>query len=296
MTPRSKAKSKYANPTVQILVGEPPVPFHVHSAFLEKTAFFEVHPLSTLPESPGPPRMRPAASLSSPAPSDSTVLPEDVEVKMEDIEDEATLGSNDAASTISTTISEMTPRPMFHLKGALYEPAAFEVIVNYLYNIRPNAPQHRNDFITLRKTYVLALRYRMERLQDDLVDRFRDFHVSYNVNFEDLIWLANRISGDKAEVSKVPMVRYLTDQVAFEIYREGYDTFARGNLGFENFLTTGTRVLRRELFKAMAKLSQARNPPDPAMGPNRWRVQDYQAFEQGEMEREEIIDAIELDD
>ncbi|KAJ9605250.1 hypothetical protein H2200_009907 [Cladophialophora chaetospira] len=278
-TPRSKASGKYANPTIPILIGENEDAFNVHYSFLEKTAFFEQHGYPVLSRNPAP-STTPSSTLqpvmSSPAPSDGTVAPDEADIKMEGTGDGIMMDELPEPSPAPTT--ETTIKP-YKLKGLIFDPAAFEVIVNYLYNQYPQTPLHRNDFKTHRKAYILALRYRMEGLQDQLVECFRAFHVNYTVHFDDLTWIANRIPGIEAVVCKVPLVQYLVDQCAYEIYREGYDEFARQNHGFELWITDGTRLLRKELFVAMSRISKANNPHDPAVAVNQWRVRDWPQYD-----------------
>src|ERR1700744_1023978 len=185
-TPRSKTTGRYAHPTIQILVGDRREPFHVHYRVLEKTAFFEVHGYPTTPETPRPSPSR-QATMNSPVPSDGTLGTNEVDIKLEEAEDER-IDSAEAALSASAPVTPLT----YTLKGIVYDPEAFEVIVNSLYSEHPNTPAHRAELRTLRKAYVLALKYRMEQLQDDIVECFRNFHVGYTVHFEDLLWLARR--------------------------------------------------------------------------------------------------------
>ncbi|EXJ76197.1 uncharacterized protein A1O5_00705 [Cladophialophora psammophila CBS 110553] len=297
MTPSAKGTGKYANPTIYIIVGKQHQPFYVHYAFLNKTDFFHVHGHPPMPAgatptpTPTPTPTRPGRALNSPAPSENTVTPERDDIKMEqDIEDEG-VGNSEDSPLVSGDGAAM---PVYRLQGLLYEPAAFEVIINYLYNERPTTPLHRAQVRTLQKAYILALHYRMPGLQDDLVDCFRHFHASYTVRFADLYWISGRI-GEGEAVCGVPLVQYLVDQIAFEIYQGGYDTFAHDNMDFEIFLTNGDRPLRKELFKAIAKVAQEKNPIDPALGLNRWKVEDYPTFQRSESASSNTPDIIDVD-
>ncbi|ETI19253.1 hypothetical protein G647_09085 [Cladophialophora carrionii CBS 160.54] len=281
-TPRSHSTRKYAEPTIQILVGDRQEPFHVHYSFLAKTHFFQIHghPAIHRPSGPSTP-----ASENSPTPSENTVVADEVEIKEELNEDER-IENNQATSVTSTS---------YTLKGIIYEPEAFEIVVNSLYHVSPQTPSHRSALRNFRKAYCLALQYRMSRLQDDIVDCFRNFHAIYNVHFDDLLWLARRISGDEAVVCQVPIIQYLVEQCAYEIYREGHDSFQHHSPGFQGFLRNGNSSLRFELFKAMTRIAMAEHAPDPALGLNQWKVQDWPQYDPN-ASTEHSVEVIDIDD
>jgi hypothetical protein len=286
-TPRPTPTRKYADPTIQILVGDRQEPFHVHYAFLERTHFFHIHGYPNVPQSRGPP---PSTSINSPAPSDNTVTADEVEVKVEESE-EGRIETGEAASTITPPTAGVA----YTLKGIIYEPEAFEIIVNSLYHVPPKTPEHRAELRNFRKAYCLALQYQMHALQDDIVNCFRNFHAIYSVHFDDLLWLARRISGDETVICQVPIIQYLIEQCAYEMYRDGYDTFEHNNSGFQGFLKNGRSSLRVELFKAMTRIAMADHAPDPALGINHWRVQDWPQYDPNAA-TEAAVEVIEVDD
>ncbi|KIX92991.1 uncharacterized protein Z520_11264 [Fonsecaea multimorphosa CBS 102226] len=294
-TPRSKSGGKYANPTIQIVVGRTKQLFHVHYAYLERTDFFNVHgppqlPTATTP-TPAPKPTRAGSCLNSPAPSEATVTPDRDEIKAEqEMEDE--MPESSGASPTAT--SDAAKAPAYILRSLIHDPAAFEVVVDYLYNTPPSTPQSRSQFRILLKAYILALQYRMSGLQDDLIDCFRNYHASYTIRFAELFWVSGRV-GDGEAVCTVPLIQYLIDQVAFEIYQGGYDAFVQENSDFEMFLTNGDRPLRRELFKALAKVAQDKSPLDPALGLNRWRVVDYPNYDRSVGASSNAPDIIDID-
>jgi hypothetical protein len=272
-TPRSKAEQKYSAPIVQILAGDPAKPFQVHCTTLEKTAFFDIH---------GFPDYSPSSS-ASPPPSDSTLS--QTQVKIE---------NSDNETDIATTSALPIHTKIYRLKGLIYEPAAFGVIVDYLYNEYPVTPRHSDQLRVLRKAYVLALQYQVEDLQDHIVDCFRNFHTAYSVHFDDLVWLTKHISGGDHFVCQVPMVQYLVEQCAYEICNRGYDEFAGNNISFEPFLVKGDHVVRKELVNAMAKMATATELFDPARGVNRWRARDWPKHDTDAAAPE--IDVIDIED
>ncbi|KAK5321112.1 hypothetical protein LTR93_006354 [Exophiala xenobiotica] len=185
--------------------------------------------------------------------------------------------AEDGETTVNESPTVQSPtKPAYNLEGFVYEPAAFEVVVNWLYNQPPNKPAMRNDCKTLLRAYVLALQYRITGLQDELVDCIRQYHRDFNVTFEDLIWLINRIS-EEPTAHIIPMMQYLIDQIAFEISTQGFTEFSRNNIMFETFLAEGVHPIRIVLFRALADVARANPHRDPAQGPNRWRVDDWVA-------------------
>ncbi|KAL6247352.1 hypothetical protein RBB50_005698 [Rhinocladiella similis] len=258
-TPSSR--NKYSRQTLHITVGRGRDSFHVHYAQLETTAFFEVHKALNDDDNNNEDReSRERRDI------ERTLSPENI--KMEEGE------SAPATDTAVTTPQTSPSKPAYHLEGYVYEPRAFEVVVNWLYNIPPVRPRVRNECKTLLRAYVLALQYRIIDLQDALINCLREYHREYNVNFEDLIWLVNRLA-ESPEKHTVPMMQYLIDQIAFEISTQGFTEFSRINVMFETFLADGSRPVRVVLFKALADVAQADPRRDPAQGPNRWRVQDW---------------------
>lgn len=191
-------------------------------------------------------------------------------------------------------LNETNSIPVYHLEGKVYEPAAFEVLVNYLYNSPPTMPASREQCKTLLKAYVLALRYRVEDLQDLIIDCFRSYHREFHVYFEDLIWLVNRVGDDEAGCM-VPMVVYLVQQVAFEIAAEGFATFAQNNTFIDIFLVRGDRQLRKVLFEAMAAVARGGAPRDPATGPHHWKIANWPPLQRTAVDQAIRTDVVDLD-
>lgn len=198
------------------------------------------------------------------------------EIKSEDTADEP--------ETAAPAIFQNSPsRPLYHLEGGVYEAAAFEIIVNFMYNQPPVAPKNRAECRTQLRAYVLALNYKIIPLQDALIDCVRQYHRHYNVSFENLTWLIHRL-GEGPEVPVVPMMRYIINQIAFEVCSQSYDEFARENPIFETFLSEGDRPIRAALVHAISDISSHvlskatetdRARLDPAIGPNRWLMRDW---------------------
>lgn len=254
---RPKGDGKFSSAMVQIIVEG--VTFNVHKGFLKGTRFFDIHT----------PQASPALSpRASPTPSDQTLGPDNVHIKPEDGEEYAT--TNAPGSPSKTDEVKCT----YELKGLIYEPKAFNVIIKYLYNEVPVTPLHRNEFCTLRKAYILALQYGMEDLQDNIIDCFRNFHTAYSVQFQDLIWFANRLGPQEYHICQIPIIRYLIDQITYEIFGGGYEKFVSNNTEFEVFLDNGKGPIKTELYKVLTRIARDEQPQDPAIGENRWRVRD----------------------
>ncbi len=280
VTPQASARksNKYSKQTLHITVGRAKDSFHVHYSQLERTAFFEVE---------GYPRARDsrATSLDDNARErDSTVSPAPLKAE-ENIE-------RPVDDTDQQIFTDSPSVPLYHLEGHVYHPAAFEIVVNWLYNQHPEKPRTRPECKTLLRAYVLALQYKIEPLQDSLIDCFRKYHREFSVTFEDLVWLINRV-GEGPEAHTIPMLKYLVDQIAFEIHQQGYRSFVTNNPFFETFLTLGDRPLRKILFEAMAETSQKNPALDPAQGPHLWRIQDWTASQDNVPT---AIDFIDIDD
>lgn len=258
----------FSQQTLLILVGEAREPFHIHPTQLANTAFFEMHgEPATAAEKEARLRYGPLTPGMTTPPSMSTPP---VEIKREagrspTIEPEQRI----TGSGVSTAATGED----YHLVGNVFEPAAFEVIVKWLYNQPPDAPRNRPQCKTLLRAYVMALQYRIDKLQDVLVENFRKYHTGFKVDFEDLIWLINR-TGDDPATHAIPMVRYFAAQIAYEITSEGYERFIVNNGFFQRFLTSGDRPIRAVIFEAIIELARTPKPADPATGLNKWKVSD----------------------
>lgn len=263
--PQASARSnKYSKQTLHITVGRAKDSFHVHYSQLERTAFFEVE---------GRPKSRESGAQSYEdlnTQREHTISPGPV--KAEDGAETRTYRPEDNAD--QGIFTESPSLPVYHLEGFVYHPAAFEIVINWLYNQNPDKPRARTECKTLLRAYVLALQYKIVQLQDSLIDCFRKYHQEFSVTFEDLVWLINRV-GEGPEAHSIPMLKYLVDQIAFELYTQGYRSFVNNNAFFETFLTQGDRPVRKVLFEAMTETSRLTPPIDPATGPHRWRVQDW---------------------
>ncbi len=80
--------------------------------------------------------------------------------------------------------------PVYYLEGHRYHPAAFEIVVNWLYHQNPDTPKTQDEYTTVMRAYLLALRYRIIELQDAGIDYMRQHHREFSARFVDLIsWL-----------------------------------------------------------------------------------------------------------
>ncbi|KAK4938293.1 hypothetical protein LTR10_021272 [Elasticomyces elasticus] len=261
--PKGQKDNKYARQTVHITVGRSKTSFHVHYSQLERTAFFEAHPMPAASNN-GTPSREPSAGDDR----ERTLSPPP-EIKSEDT-------SGEPEAETAAIFQDSPSRPLYHLEGFVYEPAAFEIVVNWMYNQPPGVP-------------------------DAIIDCVRKYHQEYNVSFEYLTWLINRL-GDGPDAHTIPMMRYLIDQIAFEISTQGFNEFSHDNPLFETFLIQSDRPIRKALFHALADIARAlagsiapadRARLDPALGPNRWTVRHWK-----KPQREEgaAVDIIEVDE
>ncbi|KAI1625175.1 hypothetical protein EDD37DRAFT_608630 [Exophiala viscosa] len=286
--PKAPKENKYARQTIHITVGRSKTSFHVHYSQLERTAFFQVHGMPAT-SSNGTPSREPSTGDDR----ERTLSPPP-EIKSEDTSDQAETGT-------AAFLQDSPSRPLYHLEGFVYEPAAFEVVVNWLYNQPPGVPVNRHVCRTQMRTYVIALQYQIIPLQDAIIDCVRKYHQEYNISFEYITWLTNRL-GESPATHTVPMMRYLIEQVAFEVSTQGYNEFARDNPLFETFLVQGERPVRQALFHALADIARAlagsvaaadRARLDPALGRNRWMMRDWKSPQQ---EGTVPVDIIEVDE
>lgn len=185
-------------------------------------------------------------------------------MKTEDSEPTVT-GINEA-SQVGSSKADYTIVDRFHTVGA------FKVLTAWLYNEPPTIPANKTQCKHLLQAYVLARLYNAYQLQNHILDRFRDFHTTFKVDFDNLIWLANRIEDSIA----CPLTAYFVEQAAFEIADLGFAEFEGANIFLNTFLREGEWEIRVELFKALAKHAQASGGrlDDPAKSLERdWHVE-----------------------
>ncbi|KEF54437.1 uncharacterized protein A1O9_09604 [Exophiala aquamarina CBS 119918] len=268
-SPRVRAPKPgiFSQQTLLILVGQDRTPFHVHPTTLAKTGFFEVHghPPTAAEKEHRLQLGRASATLGMGTPP--------TELKQEPGRSRSSSRSSTVNAEQRSPINAASNSTLedYHLVNHVFEPAAFEVIVKWLYNQPPGVPGNRGQCKTLLRAYALALQYSIDGLQDAIVENFRIYHQDFDLNFDDLVWFINRF-GDDLSYRAVPMVIYLADQTAYELTTHGYDKFVAKNQFFQRFLTTGDRPLRAIIFEALVNLARAPQAVDPATGPNRWSV------------------------
>lgn len=262
----TKKPSVFSQQTLLILVGHERTPFHVHPTTLASTGFFRIH---------GDP---PTAAEKEDRLQSGRITPR-IATPPVDLKEEP-----GRSRSRSPTINPEQRSPVNGISASIiedyllvdhvFEAAAFEIIVKWLYNQRPSIPANRGQVKTLLRSYILALQYSIDGLQDAIVENFRTYHQEYDLNFSDLVWLINRF-GDTPYCRAVPMVWYLADQTAYELTTHGYDKFVKKNPFFQIFLKTGDRPIRAIVFEAIVNVARTTQPTDPAYGPNRWRVADF---------------------
>jgi len=263
---RTEKPGVFSYQTLLIHVGEDGTPFHIHPATLATTDFFKVEgdPPTAVEKETRQEFRRTTSSMVTP-PVELKREPERSPSRSPTIISEQRSPINHVSSTII---------PDYHLTGHSFTPAAFEVVVKWLYNQPPTAPTNRGACKTILRAYVLAFRWGIEGLQDAIVENYQKYHRGYELAFDDLVWMINRF-GDSAVCRAVPMVWYLADQTAYEITTHGYDQFVKKNHFFHQFLTTGDRPIRAIVVEAIVNIAGDPKPVDPASGPNRWRVEDF---------------------
>ena len=125
----------------------------------------------------------------------------------------------------------------------------FAVFVEYLYNKLPGPIRNLNDAKRAIQAYILAVEYEVTALQNSLVDKIRDYHMTTNFDM-DLLVLMSRHKDIHCNMS-----RYFIAQFAYDISREGYQSFDENNTFFYHFLTNNDNHIRREVVKAIVDIA-----------------------------------------
>lgn len=241
----------YKTHMLVITISRARVPFSIHQGILERTGFFEVHG--------EPATLEEKAATAATTISDSDKLAE-LHIKNED------------GVTVPNQVDVVAD---YHIQERFFwTPNAFGTFVGWLYNeelaLDSNSPTARGDRKNLLNVYVLAIKYKAYSLQNEIVELFRKYHRTESAKFEELWWMSNRVGDD----SETAMTAYLIEQIAYDISTEGYDGYvgAHKNSDLPIFLKDGTRNIRVELFKAIARQANSEKSTDPAKGQNRWLV------------------------
>ena len=243
--------------------------FNVHKAKLSKTTFFEKNgPIPTLEQ-----KQAQAESHN-----------EEAQSQMPHVKRESTVGPYDADTT-GTVNEDTLPKTTFSVANAPdyvittrdHDPAAFNVLVQWLYNDPPKRIRFKQDKAMLLRTYRLALRYNAYNLQNLILQRFREYHQDYSVEFDDLKYLAHRENEDL----RCPMITYLLEQVAYQITTDGLEPFLDKNKMFEEtFNDNSLPIIQFALLRAISRHAEASRGAlgDPAKGFGRWDI-----WEDGEL-------------
>lgn len=273
MYPRGPKLSLYTGPTVHIAIGPSEYGFYVHVNALSVTKYFALH---------GPPltaEQKAARAEAAPEQPEGH-LDSQAAIKKEDPGGPARSRSPtvapenlSAAPAFSAADIFGLSTPDYYLRGTIYDRAAFELIVNWLYNDYPDVPGNRREYRTLLKAYLLALKYEISPLQDCIIECLRRYHQEFNITFDDFSWLIRRLD-DTPETHTTPLVMYLADQIAWEIVSLGYVGFTEANRSFNDYMQKDYHPCRIVLFKALANIARSTNPYDPATGDNRWKIAD----------------------
>ena len=248
--------------------------FHVHADKLKETSFFARH--GALPSAAQ--KVALANQYQAIRNRNSKIAVVKVEHGVEHrVEHEATPVSDgtieleEDQSPRDAPVPEMSQLPDYYLTDRFHKHDAFNIFLQWLYREPPEPVRYRHEARTMLQAYVLAIQYDAWPLQNLIVDRFRVFHATTSMNFDDLLWMANRLGEDL----NCPMTEYLLEQTAFDIAQNGFDEFLRHNQRLDDWLKDGQLpVVRLELFKAIARHAKGTRLGDPASGPNEWAVEE----------------------
>ncbi|KAL9112279.1 MAG: hypothetical protein Q9227_003397 [Pyrenula ochraceoflavens] len=230
--------------------------FHIHlGALLGQTTFLSAF---------GPPCDKPFP-LNPPG-GDDAKAKDQPSIKPEEID---RAGSEDTLlpDNVQNVMNTRTVYAHYWLKKV--QSGAFQVVVDYLYNIRPQIPRSLEGSKTLLRAYILAIEWDIEDLQNSIVGRFRAFHQAVDFNIDLFAYLTNRMPETKKNLhTENKLIQYFIEQMSFDIASKGIDDFEKHNKYFEYFINEDTRPLRLVFVKALARHAHyVRRLEDPAVLP-----------------------------
>ena len=240
----------------QVGIGEHRTTFNIHQDRLIRISFIDRNgPIPSLAEKQA--RQTPEQNTT---PSDSA-----------DVKREQTVGVESATERLPNTTFSVANAPDYVIEDREHEPQAFKVLVQWLYNERPTHIQYKQEKKVLLRAYRLAIRYNAYELQNLIIERFREFHQDFAVEFEDLIWLAHR------EKMNTPFIQYFLEQTAFEIATNGFESFINKNDMFERTFASNTLpMIQFDVLRRVARHAEvaANMLKDPAKGYGQWLVEE----------------------
>ena len=201
----------------------------------------------------------------------------DLDMDLDIKDEEGTENVSGTGETAATAANrDASPRktkvvPHYHIISKIHTPQAFKTFVDWLHNIKPDAPEDREECKYLLQAYVLAVNYAARALQNAIMDCFRAYHTEVAVELDHLVWMVNN-TGDNTNLA---MTAYLVQQIAFEIAAHGIEKYEKNNQFMTYYMREGNRVVRYELVKAIARRATAagRKDGNPATSdPDRWYV------------------------
>ena len=241
----------------------------------QETSFFEIH---------GEPK-RAATRHDSVIASDDdnvTVKPED----SESVTDGGITTSAGATDQPRTTLDhEYTATPLpdeklatdqyhYHIMEKHHIPESWHMFQCWLMKRPVAVPKDKKSCRLVLQVYMLAIRYNVFALQNEVIDCLRQYHAESPVSIEDLIWVTNNTK----RLARCPLRMYLTEQVAYEMAFEGIDGYMAVNENtWNHFLVNQEprqQEIRTELFKILGRHAHAAKTKleDPAKGMRNWHV------------------------
>jgi hypothetical protein len=266
----------FASKVLVFSIGPKKASFNIHEALLQlKTSFFDVHPEpnggNNLAQGKEAELETAFKSESSPS-TDTDMSDPTVGVHTPSMSSATVDSANATTSPDSNEPTVITAD--YHLDTHFVK--AFAIFVEWLYNTPPKDPKTPTQCKTLIQTYLLALKYRAQGLQNLLLDCIRRFHIENQVNFDMLfVYLLNR-HGDDVECK---LIKYFVDQIAYEIADTGVEEFDSANGGFEYFLRERPQgKVRTALMHALGKIAAAGKSGKKIMDPALAQVHEYYVF------------------
>ena len=188
-----------------------------------------------------------------------------------EVKRETTVDAESATDRLPQTTFSVANAPDYVIEDREHEPQAFNVLVKWLYNQRPETIQYKQEKKVLLRAYRLALRYNAYGLQNLIIEGFREFHQDSAVEFEDLLWLAHR------EKIRTPFIQYLLEQTAYEIATNGFESFITENEMFQKTFANNTLPkIQFDILRRVARHAEvaANMLKDPAKGFGQWLIEE----------------------
>lgn len=251
----------WESPTCVILVGGEEAKFTLHTALLERTAFFEVH---------GQPEPKPKQSHNDITPAPHTSSAQDTVGKAAEFlfPSREQIEESEAEVPKTNPVIDLVEDADYTLADEFYYSRdSFNIFYRHLNDAAPSTPTDSDGCESLYKAYALARLYKVRDLQNEIIGALQAFFSQNTIPITDLIYIVNRFP------MACTLYQYILAQVAYEMACD-WGKFRQDNRQVVQLFSSGKEgaAVIESLFEAAMGYAKPLDSADPAKHKRSWRL------------------------